>query len=100
MVFSNSSKIFVSNAEIRTTVRVMFVRTINCVYLKVFLSLPKSNSSTHPLYPPFDLLLLLLPLSVSQLSVMYVFSSSACVLTGLWTVLQAKVQRLFLRVRI
>lgn len=35
-----------------------------------------------------------------SLSVMYAVCLHACVLTAVWTVLQAKVQRLFLRVRI
>lgn len=38
------------------------------------------------------------PLSL-RLSVMYVVCMRTCVLTVVWTVLQAKVQRLFLRVR-
>lgn len=64
----------------------VFLWTINYVYLNVF-----CLCQTTQLIPPPSLSL--------RLSVMYVVCMHTCVLTVVWTVLQAKVQRLFLRVR-
>lgn len=85
-----------SNGAISTanaSQNVVFLWTINYVYLNVF-----CLCQTQLIH---SVLLLIYPPSLSlRLSFMYVLCVHTCVLTAVWTVLQAKVQRLILRVRI
>lgn len=79
----------------------VFLWTINHVYLNVFCLCQAIYSVL--LYLPlssFPLLSFSLFLSLSLFLMYSVVCLHACVLTAVWTVLQAKVQRLFLRVRI